>query len=76
MNYPFPELPSVVSSLPGQAMKTSPSIMSASGMKTPSWSAPVDVQSLPHHFYYCRKGHKASPQPWGSQQQQQQQQQQ
>ncbi|ODM17527.1 hypothetical protein SI65_07202 [Aspergillus cristatus] len=22
----------------------------------------------PHHFYYCQKGHKASPQPWGSRQ--------
>ena len=47
MNYPSPELPSVVSSLPGQGMVTSPSIMSASGMKTPSWSAPVDAQRPP-----------------------------
>ena len=22
----------------------------------------------PHHFYYCRKGHKASPQPWRNRQ--------
>ncbi|ODM23083.1 hypothetical protein SI65_00672 [Aspergillus cristatus] len=34
MNYPFPELPSVNSSLPGQGMETSPSTMSASDMKT------------------------------------------
>jgi len=46
-NYPFPEPPSVVSLLPGQAMGTSHSIMSASGMKTPSWSAPVDAQRPP-----------------------------
>ena len=25
-------------------------------------------RKTPHHFYYCRKGHKASPQPWGSRQ--------
>lgn len=25
-------------------------------------------QKTPHHFYFCRKGHKASPHPWGNQQ--------
>lgn len=47
MNYPFPEPPSVVSLPPGRAMGTSHSIMSASDMKTPSWSAPVDAQRPP-----------------------------
>ncbi|BCR91034.1 uncharacterized protein ACHE_60920A [Aspergillus chevalieri] len=46
-NYPFPEPPSVVSLPPGRAMETSSTIMSASDMKTPSWSARADAQRPP-----------------------------
>lgn len=55
MNYPSPEPPWVDSWRPAQATETSPSTMSASDMKTPSWNAPVGAQKLPITFTTVRK---------------------